>query len=653
MISGNDIRAKYLAYMKERSHAIIPSSPLVPENDPTTLFTGSGMQPLVPYLMGESHPMGTRLADSQKCFRAEDIEEVGDNRHTTFFEMLGNWSLGDYFKNEQIPWMYRFLIDEVGLDPQNFYVTAFIGDEANMVPKDTESAAIWQELFKEKGVSHGVAEMGSEEEGGARGMQEGERIFYYNAKKNWWSRAGVPEKMPVGEIGGPDTEMFYDFGTPHDTKFGAHCHPNCDCGRFLEIGNNVFIEYIKAEDGSFKKLPKQNVDFGGGLERIAAAANGNADVFMIDILQNVITKIEELSGKKYADNLAAFRVVTDHIRGAVFMISEGIYPSNGAQGYFTRRLLRRAVRYADIIGIPHGELKLLAKSVIDTYKAHYTKIAEHESDIIDSIYGEEMQFRKTLEKGLKQFFRVIKVINDTPVEKIKTINGVPIEKIGSINGINIKNRISGKDAFELFTTYGFPIELTQEIAKEKDMEVDMEGYHKLMEEHRELSRAGSEQKFKGGLADNSEKVVMYHTATHLLLAGLRKELGDSVHQAGSNITSERLRFDFTYDDKVAPEVLAKVEAYVNHAIQKKAKVTIETIPKSEAEQDPTIEGSFWEKYPDTVKVYTIKDADGTVYSRELCGGPHVEETGSITGVFKIVKEESSSRGVRRIKAILE
>jgi alanyl-tRNA synthetase len=648
MISGNDIRAKFLAYMKDRGHVILPSSSLIPENDPTTLFTGSGMQPLVPYLMGESHPAGTRLADSQKCFRAEDIEEVGDNRHTTFFEMLGNWSLGDYFKKEQIPWMYQFLIDEVGLNPNNFYVTAFIGDEKNMVPKDTESVALWQELFKEKNVSCGVAEMGSEEDGAARGMREGERIFYYNAKKNWWSRAGVPEKMPIGEIGGPDTEMFYDFGTPHDTKYGTHCHPNCDCGRFLEIGNNVFIEYIKTEDGSFKKLPKQNVDFGGGLERIAAAANGNADVFTIDILSNVIVKIEELSGTKYADNKAAYRVIADHIRGAVFMISESIYPSNSEQGYFTRRLLRRAVRYADIVGIPHGELKLLAKSVVDTYKDHYTKVAEHESDIIDSIHNEEVQFRKTLENGLKEFNKialrvVVPVKKNTEGKIVKNDEKVVVQQ----------KFITGENAFNLFTTYGFPIELTVEIAKERGMTVALNEFKEYMDKHRELSRSGSEQKFKGGLADNSEKVVMYHTATHLLLAGLRKELGEGVHQAGSNITGERLRFDFTYDEKVSPEILLNVEAYVNHAIQRGAQVSVVTMAKIDAEKDKTIEGSFWEKYPDQVKVYTIKDADGVVYSRELCGGPHVEETTAIKGVFKIVKEEASSRGVRRIKAVLE
>jgi alanyl-tRNA synthetase len=488
--------------------------------------------------------------------------------------------------------------------------------------------------------------MGSVVEGGARGMKDGELIFYYNAKKNWWSRSGVPEKMPVGEIGGPDTEMFYDFGLPHDSKYGEHCHPNCDCGRFIEIGNNVFIEYIKAEDGSFKKLPKQNVDFGGGLERIAAAANGDADVFTVDVLYTVIQGIEQLSGKKYEDNKAPFRVIADHIRGAVFMIADGAYPSNSEQGYFTRRLLRRAVRYADIVGIPHGELKSLAKSVIDSYKVHYTKIAERESDIIDSIHGEEVQFRKTLENGLKEFNKIaIKLV--VPVKR----EGNKIVK-DTDKKVEQKRFITGENAFNLFTTYGFPVELTVEIAKERGMTVALDEFKVLMDKHRELSRAGSEQKFKGGLADTSDKVVMYHTATHLLLAGLRKELGDHVHQAGSNITNERLRFDFTHDDKVTPEVLEKVEAYVNHAIQKGAKVTIDTISKTDAQNDPSIEGSFWEKYPDQVKVYTIKDAEGTIYSRELCGGPHVEETGAIIGTFKITKEESSARGVRRIKAVL-
>ena len=646
-MTGNEIRSRFLAYMEKNGHAIIPSAALIPENDPTTLFTGSGMQPLVPFLMGETHPMGTRLVNSQKCFRAEDIEEVGDNRHTTFFEMLGNWSLGDYFKKGQIPWIYEFLTEEVKLDPQRIYVSVFAGDEATGVPKDTESVDIWKGLFAGKGVSDGVAHMGSEAEGSARGMQDGERIFYYNSSKNWWSRAGKPEKMPIGEIGGPDTEMFYDFGTPHDPKFGKHCHPNCDCGRFLEIGNSVFIEYIKAEDGSFEKLPKQNVDFGGGLERIAAASVGNADVFTVDLLQNVIKMIAELSGKTYEDNKVAFRVITDHIRGAVFMISEGIYPANSEQGYFTRRLLRRSVRYADIVGIKAGDLRLLAKSVIDTYKEHYTKIAEHEADIIDTIHGEEVQFRKTLDNGLKEFNKIALKVNVPVIKKDGKIMQDPSKQVTQ------EKFITGENAFNLFTTYGFPIELTVEIAKERGMRVAMGEFKALMDKHRELSRAGSAEKFKGGLADHSDKVIMYHTVTHLLLAALRKELGEGVHQAGSNITNERLRFDFTYDDKVPAETLQKVEAYVNEAIGKNARVGTETLSKDAAMKDPSIEGSFWDRYPDQVKVYTIRGDDGTVYSRELCGGPHVEATGTITGTFKIQKEESSSRGVRRIKAILE
>lgn len=632
-MSGNEIREKYLNFMKERGHAVIPSAALVPENDPTTLFTGSGMQPLVPYLLGEAHPKGSRLTDSQKCFRAEDIEEVGDNRHTTFFEMLGNWSLGDYFKQEQLPWFYEFLTKEVGLDPEKIYVTVFQGDESANVPKDTESVEIWQRLFSEAGVSHEVGEMGSEEAGGERGMKEGERIFYYDAKKNWWSRAGVPEKMPVGEIGGPDSEVFYDFGTEHDPKWGAHCHPNCDCGRFLEIGNSVFMEYQKTENG-FEKLPKQNVDFGGGLERIAAAANKNSDIFKIDLLQNVVKQVEDLSGKKYEDDLVAFRVITDHIRGAVFMIGDGVLPSNTEQGYFVRRLLRRAVRYADKLEVPAGQLANLAESVIHTYETHYSNLSDKQSIITDTIKKEEEQFRKTLEKGLKEFEK----------QDVKVTLGDPEANFQGIGG---------KRAFELFTTYGFPIELTVELAEEKGKKVDLEEFDKLMEEHRAKSRAGAEQKFKGGLADHSEKVVQYHTATHLMLAGLRKYLGKEVHQAGSNITGERLRFDFTYPEKVDRETLDKVEEFVNNAIKTGGDVTIDMMPKVDAESDPTVEGSFWDRYPGEVKVYTMTGRDGTVFSRELCGGPHVEKLEDIEGTFKIKKEESSAAGVRRVKAVLE
>lgn len=645
-MTGNDIRKKYLDFMVNEGHAVIPSAALVPDNDPTTLFTGSGMQPLVPYLMGEAHPKGTRITDSQKCFRAEDIEEVGDNRHTTFFEMLGNWSLGDYFKKEQLPWFYSFLVDEVGLDPERIYVTVFQGDEVNNVPRDTESVEIWQQLFGEKGVTNGVAEIGSEESGGERGMNDGERIFYYDASKNWWSRAGKPEKMPLGEIGGPDSEVFYDFETPHDTTFGKYCHPNCDCGRFLEIGNSVFIEYMKTEQG-FEKLPKQNVDFGGGLERITAAANGDGDVFKIDLLWPIITQLQELSEKLYLENEEAFRVVADHVRGAVFMIGDGVLPSNTEQGYFVRRLLRRSVRYADQLNIPAGELKNLAKSVIATYQDHYTNLGSQEETIIDAIEKEEIQFRKTLEKGLKQFNKVELQIHLTS----KEVDGKKV--VDTDKKPEGKRAISAQNAFDLFTTYGFPIELTEEIAAEKGLIVDRKGFNKLMDEHRDKSRAGAEHKFKGGLADHSEKVVQYHTATHLLLAALRHFLGDHIHQAGSNITGERLRFDFTHPEKIEREQRDQIEKWVNNAIKTGGEVTIEMMAKSEAEIDPTVEGSFWDRYPDEVKVYTVQGSDGTIFSRELCGGPHVEKLGDITGVFKISKEESSSAGVRRIKAVLE
>ncbi len=623
MVSGNDIREKYLEFMKKNGHEIVPSSALIPENDPTTLFTGSGMQPMVPYLLGEEHPKGTRIADSQKCFRAEDIEDVGDNRHTTFFEMLGNWSLGDYFKEEQLKIISEFLFDEIGLNPENFYVTAFRGDEDLKLPQDTLTASLWQNIFKQRNISNNIADMGSSQQASKRGIKENERIFYYDAKENWWSRAGIPGNMPIGEIGGGDSEMFYDFGTKHNPKYGEHCHPACDCGRFLEIGNSVFMEYIKAEDGSFQKLPKQNVDFGGGLERITAAVNNQGDVFKIDLLWNTVQQVEKLSGKKYEDEKRAFRIITDHIRGAVFMIGDGVPPSSTEQGYFVRRLLRRAVRFADILNIPTGELKNLAKSVINTYKEHYHNLSENQEQIIATIAEEENQFRKTLSKGMREFEKIVQ-----------------------------KNTISGHDAFILFTTYGFPYELTEELAQERNITIDKKTFDEEMKKHQSKSRAGAEQKFKGGLADQSDAVVQYHTLTHLLLAGLRKYLGEHVHQAGSNITGERLRFDFTHPEKIDKETLDKIESFVNDVVQNGGDVFIEVLSKEIAQNDPTIEGSFWDRYPNEVKVYTMKRNDGTVVSRELCGGPHVKNISEIKGQFKIKKESSSSAGVRRIKAVL-
>lgn len=626
-MSGNEIRQKYLAFFAARGHAIVPSASLVPENDPTTLFTGSGMQPMLPYLMGEKHPKGTRVADSQKCFRAEDIEEVGDNRHTTFFEMLGNWSFGDYFKKEQIEWMFEFLTTDIGIDPARLYITVFGGDPKNNLPRDEEAPVLWQELFAQKGITAKIADIGSEADGYARGMKDGERIFYYEAKKNWWSRAGVPDNMPIGEPGGPDSEMFYDFGTPHDPAFGAHCHPNCDCGRFMEIGNNVFMQYVKRGEHQFEELAHKNIDFGGGLERIVAAALHNSqnidDVFKTDLFTASIAQIEKLSGRKYEEHVQAFRIIADHVRGAVFMIGDEIYPANTEQGYFVRRLLRRSVRYADVLGIPAGECKNIAASVIDTFEGVYANLGEKREIILRTVTEEETQFRKTLEKGLREF-----------------------EKLTGSN-------ITGADAFTLFTTYGFPYELTEELARERGRTVDRAEFDAAMEAHRAQSRAGAEQKFKGGLADQSDTAVQYHTATHLLLAGLRKELGTHVHQAGSNITGERLRFDFTHDEKVDRATLDRVEEYVNAAIAAGAQVTIETMRKEDAQRDPSVEGSFWDRYPDEVKVYTIADHNGVVYSRELCGGPHVLRTSALSGTFRITKEESSAAGVRRIKAVLE
>ena len=649
MISGNDIRKKYLDYMEARGHAVVPSAALTPDNDPTTLFTGSGMQPMVPYLLGEAHPKGVRIADSQKCFRAEDIEEVGDSSHTTFFEMLGNWSFGDYFKEDQIKWMFDFLVNEVGIDPNKLYVTAFGGDANNNLTKDTQAPALWQELFKEHGISTEIADLKTATDAALRGMKEGERIFYYDAKENWWSRAGIPDNMPTGEPGGPDSEMFFDFdpsGEMHDKKFGEHCHPACDCGRFMEIGNNVFMQYIKDGENSFSELKNKNIDFGGGLERIVAAANNEADVYKSDLMWPVVEQIEALSKCKYNDNLEAFRVITDHIRGAVFMIGDGILPGNTEQGYFVRRLIRRAVRFADILQIPAGEFKNLAESVISTYEEHYINLGQKRLEIKQAIATEEEQFRKTLENGLKQFNKIsLQVHLETTIvdgKKVIDKSKPPVSK----------KAISAQNAFDLFTTYGFPIELTEEIAQEKNLIVDRKGFEKLMTEHREKSRAGAEQKFKGGLADNSEIVVQYHTSTHLMLAALRHFLGDHVHQAGSNITAERLRFDFTHPEKVERETLDKIEEWVNDAIKVGGGVSTETMPKDEAQNDPTIEGSFWDRYPDEVKVYNVVGNDGTVFSRELCGGPHVEKLNDIKGNFKIKKEESSSAGVRRIKAVL-
>ena len=636
----NEIRTKYLEFFEKREHFVIPSAPLVPHNDPTTLFTGSGMQPLIQNLLGKEHPAGTRLADSQKCFRAEDIEEVGDNRHTTFFEMLGNWSLGDYFKKEQLPWFFEFLTEEIGLDPKNLYVTVFIGDEKNKIPRDTESAEIWKELFAQKGIEAKEVLIGSQEDGARKGMQNG-RIFYYDAKKNWWSRAGVPENMPEGEPGGPDSEVFYDFSIPHDAKYGPECHPNCYCGRVLQIGNSDFMQYIKKPDGSFGLLPKQNVDFGGGLERIAAAAQKNPDMFAIDAFSDIIGLLIHFSRKDYTDSryTRSFRIVADHIRAATFMIGDGVKPSNTERGYVLRRLIRRAAQHTAKLGTGDGQsqdsmLVRAATITIEKYKAAYPELDGEEAykEITETIWKEEVQFAHTLERGMREFEKAAKA-----------------------------GYISGEIGSVLFTTHGFPFEMTRELAKERGIDVDEEGFKAEMKKHQDISRAGSEQKFKGGLADTSEKTTRLHTAHHLLLKALQIVLGSRVKQRGSNITQERLRIDFSHGEKMTKEQLKEVERIVNEKISESLPVIHSTIPREQAEKLGA-EREFGAKYPDMVSVYSVGPPGATqenpqfdkVFSIEFCGGPHVENTSEIgeDGVFKIQKEEAVAAGVRRIKAIL-
>ncbi|HEY4526977.1 MAG TPA: alanine--tRNA ligase [Candidatus Paceibacterota bacterium] len=639
----NEVRTKYLEFFKARGHEIIPSAPIVPLNDPTTLFTGSGMQPILPYLLGQPHPKGSRLVDSQKSFRAEDIEEVGDNRHTTFFEMLGNWSLGDYFKKEQLPWLFEFLTKDVSIDPNKLYVTVFIGDESKGIPQDTESAEIWQTLFASKGIDAQTREIGSEADGYRLGMS-GARIFYYDAKKNWWSRAGVPENMPTGEPGGPDSEVFYDFGSPHDPKYGDECHPNCDCGRFLEIANSVFMQYIKQQDGSFQLLPKANVDFGAGLERITAASMGVPDVFAIDVFDDIIRHLEHHSGKRYADSRyqRSFRIIADHMRAATIILGDGVLPSNTDRGYVLRRLIRRAAQHAMKLEVASGQgtdsmLNKCAIIVMEKYGEAYPELAGDEAyqHITGEIWKEEKQFAHTLERGMKEFERMSE-----------------------------GNRISGQEAFMLFTTYGFPYEMTLELAAERGIEVDEEEFKRLMKQHQDQSRAGGEQKFRGGLADHAEATVRLHTAHHLLLAALQKVLGSHVHQRGSNITQERLRIDFSHGEKMTKEQLMAAEQLVNEKIQEELPVFRTEMQREKAEQLGA-EKEFGAKYADMVNVYSIGPKDATqkdpkfdqVFSIEFCGGPHVQNTRELRGPegkwrFKIQKEESVAQGIRRIKAVL-
>jgi len=630
-MNAQDIRNRYLEFFKDRGHTIIPRAPLVLQNDPTTLFTGSGMQQLMPYLLGETHPAGVRLTDSQTCLRAQDIEEVGDNRHTTFFEMLGNWSLGDYFKREQLPWMFEFMIDVVGLDISKFYVTCFIGDDRFDIPKDTVSGDIWKELFAGKGLDAQELEVGSEADGYNVGTPEGVRIFYYDASKNWWCRGGKIADMPVGEPGGPDSEMFYRFDDSEHTdaekqQYGELCHPNCDCGRFMEIGNNVFMEYVRTETG-FDKLPKQNVDQGAGLERIAAAAIDSPDAFKISLLWPIIEKLQTLSGKTYDSHTNSMRVIADHLRGATFLAVDGVTPSNKEQGYVMRRLVRRAIRFAFDLGIEQNFLEEIVPVIADLYASDYPEVAANRQAIIDTLVKEEKVFRQTLRKGL------------TEMKKFEKLDGIAI--------------------FKLYDTYGFPVELSTEEAYKQGFDLSADWRKEFdahMAEQRQRSQTAAKGVFKGGLGGQTLQHKKYHTATHLMYQSLRTVLGDHVIQHGSNITEERLRFDFSHPEKVTAEQLQQVEDMVNQQIDNDLVVTWEEHPTDVAINELHVLGAFGDRYGDIVKCYRMqaKGADKP-FSFEICGGPHVDHTGQLAEDgkrFKISKEEASSAGIRRIKAIL-
>ena len=587
-----DLRAMFLKFFQDHGHAVISSASVIPENDPSVLFTTAGMHPLVPYLMGQKHPAGTRLTDVQKCVRTGDIEDVGDFSHLTFFEMLGNWSLGDYFKKEMIPWSWEFLTSEkyLGLPKDRLAFTVFAGDKD--CPRDEESANLWR--------SCGVAD---------------DHIFYLPKENNWWGPAGVTGPC------GPDTEMFI---ITDKEPCGPDCSPACSCGRYLEIWNDVFMQYNKKEDGTFEPLAQKNVDTGMGLERTICVLNGKKSVYETDLFENILGKIAELSGKTYGEDEAttkAFRIIADHMRTSTFIMGDdrGVSPANVDQGYVLRRLIRRAVRYGMEIGMPEGFTGEIAKVIIEQYKDVYPELKRNEAFVLDQLALEETRFAKTLKQGNREFEKLAQRVKD--------------------------GRIDGESAFHLYDTYGFPVEMTCELAKDAGLTVDMEGFKECFKKHQATSQAGAEQRFKGGLADHSAQSARLHTATHLLHAALRKVLGDEVAQKGSNITAERLRFDFSFGRKMTKEEIAEVERLVNEAIDAHAPIVCEEMTVPEAQAQGAI-GLFTSKYGENVKVYTMGP-----YSKEICGGPHATNTGDLKS-FKIQKEESSSAGVRRIKAVI-
>lgn len=625
-MNAQEIRNAYIKFFTDKQHAAIARAPLVLKDDPTTLFTGSGMQPIIPYLLGQPHAAGKRLVDSQTCLRAQDIEDVGDNRHTTFFEMLGNWSFGDYFKDEQIRWMFEFHKDIVGLDLSKLYVTCYIGDERYGIAKDTEAADVWAELFAGEGLSHSMQDIGSEDDGYAKGMEDGARIFFYDGSKNWWSRNGAPESTPIGDPCGPDSEMFYDFGTPHNLEYGEYCHPNCDCGRFMEIGNNVFMAYKKAAEGQFEELEQKNVDHGSGLERIAAAKLNDPDVFKISLMWPIIEKLQDLSGKKYESYTESMRVISDHLRAATFLAVDGCVPSNKEQGYVMRRLLRRAIRYSFDLGIEQNFLEEVVPVIADLYVDDFPEVKEQREAIIATLAKEEKTFRQTLRKGLKQ-----------------------MEKF-------VADGLTGVELFTLYDTYGFPVELSTEEAYKQDIGLSenwREEFDAQMAEQRARSQTAAKGTFKGGLGGSTMEHRKLHTANHLMYAAMKKVIGEHVTQHGSNITEERLRFDFNNDGKVPREQLDEVEHLVNQWIEWDLPVSFKEYPTEEAFKMGAI-GAFGDRYGDVVKVYQMGEGDQRV-SFEICGGPHADHTGQLAEggkKFKITKEEASSAGIRRVKGVL-
>ena len=646
----NELRSKYLNFMLSRGHKIIPSSSLIPQNDPTTLFTSSGMQPIITYLLGEVHPEGKRIADSQKCFRAEDIDEVGDNRHTTFFEMLGNWSLGDYFKKEQLEWLFEFVIEELKLDPQRLYVSVYSGDSSQTLitqsgeeplSHDQQSIEILQSLYSRYNIKADYKSFGSVDEGASQGMGTA-RIFGYD-KKNWWSRAGTPDKMPSGEPGGPDAELFYDFGTQHDPQYGQYCHPNCDCGRFMEIGNSVFMQYRKTQDGRLEQLPNKNIDFGGGLERLLSAIENKDDIFLTDSHYPIISKLEQLSGKTYHDKSLTkhFRIIADHLKAAVMLASDGVTPSNKMQGYMVRRLIRRSVASANALALPNGFTSQIIETVAKMYSNQYPEVLNEQ--IVTIISDEENKFRNTLEKGISELNRRIQKIKHHSPENEAYL------------------------AFDMYQSHGLPVDVTLDQIEHATKRVynlehrqeTIEIFNKLTRAHQQLSRTSSAGVFKGGLAEHSEITTQYHTATHLLHQALRDVLGSQVAQRGSNITAERLRFDFSCQERPTPEQIQQVEEIVNAKIKESLPVYMQQMSKEEAFASGAI-GLFGEKYPDTVNIYTIGPNPKNneivdrrdVFSREFCGGPHVTNTSQISGHFKISKTEKISKDTSRINAIL-